>query len=129
MNKRPRRGLRWWVPALIPVLAGAWWLGSAFESERALVEVVRGDLSLGVEVTGTLQAVESSFLSPPPIPRVWQFRIVQMAAEGDEVEAGTPVLTFDSSDLEQKLLKLKAEMATAEKEIEKAEKDFEVERA
>lgn len=129
MKRRSRAKLVWAALALIPVLVGVWWFASAFEGEAAReIEVVRGDLLLGVEVTGTLRAVESTFLGPPQGGHSWQFRIAHMAPEGQEVIAGMPVLTFDSSDLQQKLQELQAEGATAEKEIEEAEKDLEVER-
>jgi multidrug efflux pump subunit AcrA (membrane-fusion protein) len=67
------------------------------------VRVERGDLVIGVDITGSLRAVESSVLGPPQVHDVWQFKIAMMADEGSEVEEGQPVLAFDPSELQQRL--------------------------
>ena len=75
--------------------------------------VERGDLVVAVEVTGTLHAVESSALGPPQIRDMWQFKIAMMAEEGKEVTAGQPVLSFDTSELQQRLQIKQADLDTA----------------
>jgi multidrug efflux pump subunit AcrA (membrane-fusion protein) len=112
----------------VAVLIGAVWLGGRLigAEEGDWVAVSRGELRLGIEVTGTLSAVDTSLLGPPPLREMWEFKIAHMAPEGDEVAAGTPVLAFDTSDLEQQLLQQQAEADEARKLIEKTEKGLSI---
>ena len=82
------------------------------------------ELKLGVEVTGNLQAVETSVIGPPQIQDVYRFKISMMAPEGEHVSEGEPVLGLDPTDLMQKLRTRSAEMESATKEIEKEEIDL-----
>jgi len=91
-------------------------------------EVGREDLVTGVEVAGTLSAVDSAVLGPPQIEEMWNFKIAFMAPEGTEVRQGQPVLGFDSSELEGKLQEKMAERDSAEKELEKRLTNLEISR-
>ena len=86
--------------------------------------VERRDLVLGVPVSGTLEAVHSDLLGPPQVPDTWSFKISFMAPEGATVKAGTPVLRFDTHELESKLAEAEAASDSATKELEKARTDF-----
>src|SRR5262249_43911772 len=104
---RPRRLL---LATLVAAGLGSWWLGgrasgtgASAASAGGWVEVQRDDLVLGVEVTGTLAAVDSAFVVPPQIPEMWNQKIAFLAPEGSTVRQGTPVLGLDSSELEKKL--------------------------
>lgn len=88
------------------------------------VPVERGDLVLGIEVDGELEAPEASFLSPPAIPHQRQFRIAFMAPEGQRVSAGQPVLAFDTTELETRLQERLADRDSAAAEIEKRRTDL-----
>jgi multidrug efflux pump subunit AcrA (membrane-fusion protein) len=90
------------------------------------VRVERGDLVVGVEITGTLRAVESSVLGPPQIRDLWQFKIAMMADEGTEVSTGDPVLGFDPSELQQRLQTKLADLDSARTEVEKMRVDLAV---
>ena len=90
---------------------------SAGEEEWA--EVHREDLVVGVEVAGTLTAVDSAALGPPQISDMWNYKISFMAPEGIVARPGQPVLGFDTSELESKLQETMAERDSAEKELEK----------
>ena len=90
------------------------------------LRVERGDLVVGVEVTGTLHAVDSSTLGPPQIRDVWQFKIAMMTAEGSEVTTGQPILAFDTSELQQRLQTKQADLDTARTEVEKKKVDLAV---
>jgi len=106
--------------ALVALAAGGWYLarGGGQDLDAGWAEARRSDLVLGVEVTGTLAAVESNFIGPPPIPDVWDFKISMLAPEGKDVKRGEPVLAFDASELQKQLdLKL-AERDAARKRIE-----------
>lgn len=114
--------------AFVALLAGLWAFGRGSASDVPWAEAARGDLVLTVEVNGTLQAVNSTPIGPPQVADVFDFKIAMMAPEGKDVKAGTPVLGFDTSELERKLLEKQAESESAAKRIEKSEKDAEIAR-
>ena len=58
----------------------------AHAGDVSTVEVRKDDLVIGVEVIGELEAVDSLDVKPPPIPDMWDFKIAQMASEGDDVK-------------------------------------------
>jgi multidrug efflux pump subunit AcrA (membrane-fusion protein) len=125
----PRRRITF-LAAAVAMLIGTVWLGGRLigAEEGDWVAVSRGELRLGIEVTGTLRAVDTSILGPPPLREMWEFKIAHMAPEGETVATGTPVLAFDTSDLEQQLLQQQAEADGARKQIEKTEKDLSMQR-
>lgn len=114
--------------AVAAAAVGVWAFGRGSVSDNVWVKVERGDLVLGVEVTGTLAAVGSDAIGPPPVGDVWDFKISMMAPEGKDVKLGEPVLGFDTSELERKLLEKTAESESAAKRIEKTEKAAEIAR-
>ncbi len=89
--------------------------------------VVRDDLVIGADIEGELEAVESAALGPPPMREVWNFKISFMAPEGTEVREGMPVLGFDTTELQQRLLREMAERDSTQKQLEKAVTDAEKE--
>jgi len=93
-----------------------------------VVEVTRGDLVLTVEVEGTLRAVDPYLVGPPAVREIWNYQIVLMAPEGEDVAAATPVLSFDASQLQKRLLELRAARDSADEEIAKKELDVLVRR-
>ena len=97
-----------------------------FQDSSGGRRVERGDLVIGVEVTGALRAVESSVLGPPQVRDVWQFKIAMLADEGTEVRAGQPVLGFDPSELQQRLQTKMADLDSARTEVEKKQVDIAV---
>ncbi len=90
------------------------------------VVVKREDLVLGVDVTGTLKALETRSYGAPVLGDVWDFKITFMAPEGVDVKAGAVVLRFDTGDLEQKLEGKLNELKAVEKELEKRASDAEL---
>jgi multidrug efflux pump subunit AcrA (membrane-fusion protein) len=121
--------LGWIAVATGLLMVGGWWTIDALTGEETeWVEADRDDLVLGVEIAGTLKSVETNLIGPPQLRHVWQFKIAQMAAEGEEVAAGTPVLAFDTSELQQQLQREIAERDAARKRVEKAEKELTVRR-
>ena len=121
---------RWFAAgaALAAVLVG-WWAFSREPIPKSVwAEAERGDLIQTVEVNGVLAAVNSAPIGPPQIPDVFDFKIAMMAPEGTDVSANTPVLGFDTSELERTLLEKQAESESAAKRIEKKQKDSEIAR-
>lgn len=106
--------------AAASIAAGAWVAVARGDDDSATwVEVRRDALVIAVEVNGTLRAVDSSTIGPPQLRDFWDYKISSMTPEGEEVAAGAPVLTFDSSELEQRLERQIAERDEAIKQIEK----------
>jgi HlyD family secretion protein len=112
--------------AIVAVLAGAGWTRNKLAADRQgdWVRVSRGDLITGIDVTGTLSAVDSGSFGPPQVNDVWEYKISMVAAEGSDVKAGQPVLGFDTADLQKRLDEKRAESEQARKEIEKAHADL-----
>ncbi len=112
--------------AIAAVLAGAGWTRNKLAADRQgdWVRVTRGDLITGIDVTGTLAAVDSGLFGPPQINDVWEFKIAMIAPEGTDVKAGRPVLAFDTMELQKRLDEKSAESEQARKEIEKANADL-----
>ena len=95
----------------------------AHTADVSTVEVRKDDLVIGVEVIGELEAVDSTDIKPPPIPDMWDFKIAQMAAEGDEVKAGDPVIAFDGSEQMRELENMMNEADAAQKKLDKKRDD------
>jgi multidrug efflux pump subunit AcrA (membrane-fusion protein) len=114
------------LPSALAVLAFARALVPRTGGE--VVGVTREDLVLTVAVEGKLRAVDQYLLGPPAVRDMWNYRISRMAPEGEDVSAGSPVLSFDASELEKRLLELRAARDSAEKELEKQEIDVLVRR-
>jgi HlyD family secretion protein len=91
--------------------------------DPALVEVRRDDLVVGVEVTGALAAVDSTDIKPPPLRNVWNFKIANIAPEGQEVKPGDPVIAFDASEQMRELENMRNEAEAAQKKLEKKRDD------
>lgn len=105
----------------------AWWLvvlvACAHAGDVSTIEVKKDDLVIGVEVIGELEAVDSTDVKPPPIADMWDFKIAQMASEGDEVKAGDPVIAFDGSEQMRELENMQNEADAAQKKLDKKRDD------
>lgn len=72
-----------------------------------------------IKVTGEIRSANSVYVNPPPIPRVYQFTIVHMVAEGTQVKKGQAVLRFDAQDINRKILTKRNSLNEKEKELQK----------
>jgi HlyD family secretion protein len=95
-------------------------------SEPRLVDVKRDDLVVGVEVTGELEAVDSTDIKPPPLPGVWNFKVASLTPEGQEVKAGDPVVSFDASDQLRELENMQNEAEAAQRKLDKKRDDVQL---
>jgi multidrug efflux pump subunit AcrA (membrane-fusion protein) len=107
------------VKRLVLVLLAA----CAHAGDLSTVEVRKDDLVIGVEVIGEFEAVDSTDIKPPPIPDMWDFKIAQMATEGDEVKAGQPVIAFDGSEQMRDFENMQNEADAAQKKLDKKRDD------
>jgi HlyD family secretion protein len=96
--------------------------------EPPLAEVKRDELVVGIEVTGVLEAADSTDIKPPPLPNVWNFKIANLAPEGQEVAAGAPVIGFDASDQIRELENMQNEAQAAQKKLDKKRDDAQLAR-
>jgi RND family efflux transporter MFP subunit len=90
--------------------------------ELQLVDIKKGDLVVGVVVTGELQAVDSTDIKPPGVG-MWNFKISSLAPDGAEVKEGEPVAGFDQSEQIRELATMQNEAEAAKKKLEKKRDD------
>jgi len=114
------------VIGIAAVLTAAGWTRNKLAADRQgeWVRVTRGDLVSGVDITGTLAAVDSGQFGPPPVSDTWDFKISMLAPEGSDIKKGQPVIVFDTSELRKRLDEKTAEADQARKEIEKKRADL-----
>lgn len=117
----------WWVVVVLAA-AGLWVGAEAMPGDATWATVEERDLVIGVPVEGELKAVNSTTLSPPQVKDMWQFKIASLTTEGTDVAEGDPVVTFDGTELQQRLRRTISERDQAEKELEKKVTDLEIER-
>jgi HlyD family secretion protein len=86
--------------------------------EASWTRVEHGTLTLDTDVSGTLRAVDSDRVGPPGVAGLWNYKIVMMAGEGLVVQAGDPVLMFDTTDLARRLDEKEAERDSAATQLE-----------
>jgi RND family efflux transporter MFP subunit len=99
-------------------------LGCAARDEApSWFTIHRGDLLLGIEVVGELEAVHSDSLGPPLVSGMGEFKIARMATEGIALQKGQPALAFDTSELTRKLEEKQNEQAAVAAEIGKKQAD------
>jgi hypothetical protein len=96
---------------------------TAEDTGRDWVRIQRGELVLGVPVTGELEAVNSDSLGPPLVSGVGEFKIARMAPEGEQIQKGQPALGFDTSELTRKLEQKQNERAAVAAEMGKKRAD------
>lgn len=128
MRRTKRTG--WLIAAavVIALFAGAFILqGRVTTRNTEMARVERGEVVVGVEVTGELQALDSTSIGPPEVPQIWEFRISMLAPEGSDVKKGAPIVRFDTSDIEQRLQEKSAERDAAKTEIEQRRASLRVE--
>lgn len=108
---------------VVVVIVVVWWVAGATPDDDGIVwtEAAVGDLVLSVEVEGTLLSKDSSVITPPRVRYVYDFKITMMAPEGEEVSAGTPILAFETTELERRLLERQTQSEQAAKNIERLE--------
>ncbi|MEK6373935.1 MAG: efflux RND transporter periplasmic adaptor subunit [Acidobacteriota bacterium] len=114
------------IIAVAAVLTAAGWTRNKLAADRQgeWVRVTRGDLVSGIDITGTLAAVDSGSFGPPQVADTWDFKISMLAPEGADIKKGQPVMAFDTTKLRERLDEKSAESEQARKEIEKKRADL-----
>jgi HlyD family secretion protein len=92
------------------------------------VDVKRDDLVIGVEVSGELAAVDSTDVQTPSIGQMWNFKVAQIASDGDDVKAGEPLVSLDPSEIMRDLETMHNEADAAQKKLEQKKNDAQLAR-
>ena len=104
----------------VTLVVGLWVIRPTMTGNDGEVFIIKaGTLAFGVEVSGTLRAVDSSQIGPPQIQHLHRFKISMMAPEGESVTKGQPVVAFDTSELQDRLRRHRNEVAEAETKVKK----------
>lgn len=103
---------------------GGWWLIDRDTPE--IVRVERLPLVFTVDVEGQLESISTTTLGPPPVQSMWNFKISFLAPEGKEVQAGEPVLRFETSELERRRADAASELDRTRADLEKKSTDLEI---
>lgn len=123
--------------ALLVLIGGFSFLKSgAFSSvlrkgSAAVDELVIAPRSMNfwVDATGTLRASSvRNFSAPPPFGEYWQFQLVSMAPEGNNVKSGDVLVSFDAQKVREDLQRYQSELDQANKELEKTKVSIDLER-
>jgi len=82
-----------------------------------LVDVQRGELVLAVEVTGELEAIDSSDVKPPALRETSNFKLSWLAADGSDVKQGDPLAKLEPDELTRSLEAARSDLAEAEQRL------------
>lgn len=105
------------LATLVAVVWGAW--GGLFQNSK-LHEIRAERLALRCKASGEIRSTQPVNISPPAIPDQWRFTITDMAPEGKAIQAGAPVIEFDTKVSRDRLQLLRSQLAEQEKELEKS---------
>jgi len=74
-----------------------------------------------IRVSGELQSANSRFFGPPSIADIWNYSIAYMAPDGQRIEAGRPILGFNTQELKTRLRDKNNELNEKRKELERTQ--------
>ena len=74
-----------------------------------------------VKVTGEVRSANSRFFGAPDVHNIWQFTIAFMAPDGSRVQAGDPILAFDTQVLVVKIREKNSALNQKQKELQAQE--------
>jgi multidrug efflux pump subunit AcrA (membrane-fusion protein) len=115
------RALMWL--AGVAALGAAGWVGvSKFRGiqtagELAVAQARQGEFLAIIRSRGELRAGRSAQIYAPAVPNL---RIAWMAASGEVVEKGAPVIRFDSSTVQQQLVQKEAQLQQSQATLDQA---------
>jgi HlyD family secretion protein len=93
------------------------------------IVVASRSMSYWVDASGTLRAASvRNFSAPPPFGDYWQFQIVSLAPEGNNVKTGDLLINFDAQKVREDLQRYQSELDQANKELEKTRVSIDLER-
>jgi biotin carboxyl carrier protein len=88
------------------------------DADLDLAPVERADLVIAVDVTGALEAVDSTDVRAPTFAYHTSFKIAWLVPDGGEVKAGDKVVAFAEDELDRNLEGLHGDAAEQEQRLE-----------
>jgi HlyD family secretion protein len=85
------------------------------------IDVKKQRLEFSVPGTGLLRAEKAVDIGPPSVSHMYQFKIMRMIPEGQDVKAGDFLLQFDPSELTKRLREEEADLEKVQRERQKTE--------
>ena len=116
-----------WLAVLGAISAAGWvgtqkYRGTQTAAELPVAQAREGEFLAIIRCRGELRAVRSAQIYAPIVPNL---RIAWMAANGEVVEKGAPVIRFDSSTAQQDLIRKEAQLtqsqATLDQQVAQAQ--------
>src|SRR5512143_621957 len=119
-GKRPAGRLaRAALAAALALAAGLAPSGCSRSNRGSVIKAAKAPLDIIVHATGQLQSAASFYVGCPSVDRVWQYTISFMAPEGQAVNPGDMILSFDAREIMQRLQVKQSDLDTALKELER----------
>ena len=111
-----------WLAGLAALSAAGWvgvneYRGTQAANQLPVAQAREGEFLAIIRCRGELGASRSVQIYTPIVPNL---RIAWMAANGEAVEKGAPVIRFDSSTAQQQLVQKQAQLAQSEATLEQA---------
>jgi HlyD family secretion protein len=111
-----------WLAGLGALSAAGWvgvnkYRGIQTTSDLPVAQAREGEFLAIIRCRGELRAGRSAQIYAPAVPNL---RIAWMAASGEVVEKGAPVIRFDSSTVEQQLVQKEAQVKQAQATLDQA---------
>ena len=105
-----------WLAAMAALSAAGWvgvnkYRGTQTGNELPVAQAREGEFLAIIRCRGELRAGRSAQIYAPVVPNL---RIAWLAASGEVVEKGQPVIRFDSSTVEQQLVQKEAQLAQSQ---------------
>ena len=111
-----------WLSVLGAISAAGWvgaqkYRGTQAAAELPVAQAREGEFLAIIRCRGELRAVRSAQIYAPIVPNL---RIAWMAANGEVVEKGSPVIRFDSSTAQQDLIRKEAQLTQSQATLDQA---------
>lgn len=90
------------------------------------IQLEKDNYFFHVPASGTLEAVQAVLVGPPSVSREHRFKIIQLIPEGTEVNAGDILVTFDPTEVRNRLLSEQAELGKVQEDLARTEADQEL---
>ncbi|MCJ8318018.1 MAG: efflux RND transporter periplasmic adaptor subunit [Colwellia sp.] len=71
-----------------------------------------------ITASGELESKTTAMIGPPSVSSMWQYQIKQLIPENSKVKKGDVIAAFDNKKLSERLVDKRAELNTAQKELE-----------
>jgi len=94
--------------------------------EADWIPLERDDYFFHVPASGTLEALQAVLIGPPAVSREHRFKIIQLIPEGTEVKEGDLLVTFDPTEVRNRLLSEQADLGKVEEELARTEAEQEL---